>query len=278
MRGAETRLEGLSVQWEELTASDFPEAVARSRGVCVLPLGVIEKHGPHLPLGTDVMVAREIALRAASREYVVVFPSYYFGQIWEARHQPGCITLPPELLTPLLQAVCDEIHRNGFRKTAILSGHGGNRAWLSYFCQSQLASRRQYAVLVAGRSLGAEVEAQLERMRKSEVTGHADEQETSLLQQIRPDLVNLARASTESGLPQGRLGDLTDSAFTGIAWYADFPNHYAGIAADATTELGSFVLEAEVRSLVQVLRLLKEDQETIPLQNEFFARSERPLG
>jgi len=277
MAGAATRSQALSVQWEELTASDFPDAVKRARGVCVLPIGVVEKHGPCLPLGTDVMVAREISLRAARQEYAVVFPSYCFGQIWEARHQPGCIALPPALLTPLLQAVCDEIHRNGFTKIVILNWHGGNRNWLHFFCQGQLASRRQYVVYLSRRWLGPDTEARLEAMRKSDVTGHADEQETSVLLVIRPDLVRLERGATESGLPQGRLAGVSASAFTGISWYADFPNHYAGIATHAAPELGSFVLAAEVRSLVEALRLIKDDRQTVELQNDFFARCERPL-
>ena len=55
------------VQWEELTDSDFPEAIRRAQGVCVLPIGVIEKHAPHLPLGTDVMAVREASVQAAQR-------------------------------------------------------------------------------------------------------------------------------------------------------------------------------------------------------------------
>jgi len=275
--GGAAKAEELTVQWEELTASDFAHAVARSHGVCVLPIGVIEKHGPHLPLGTDVMVAREVSIRAAEEEYAVVFPPYCFGQIWEARHQPGCLTLPPALLMSLLQAVCDEIHRNGFTKVLILSGHGGNRNWLNYFCQSQLAARRGYAVFVSRRLEGTDVDLQVERMLKSDVTGHADELETSLVTQIRPDLMRLERSDSESGLPQGHLGELPDFAFTGISWYAEFPNHYAGIAADATMKLGAFAMEAEVRSLIALLRLLKSDRQTLQLQEEFFARSEEPV-
>ena len=43
----------LSTKWEELTAGDFKEAITKSRGTCLLPFGILEKHGPHLPLGTD---------------------------------------------------------------------------------------------------------------------------------------------------------------------------------------------------------------------------------
>jgi len=79
----------LSVQWEELTAADFREGIHRSQGTCLLPFGILEKHGPHLPLGTDLLDVRYAALHAAEKEYAIVFPEYYFGQIAEARHQPG---------------------------------------------------------------------------------------------------------------------------------------------------------------------------------------------
>src|SRR5271157_2142338 len=79
----------LSVHWEELTASDFREGIHRSQGTCLLPFGILEKHGAHLPLGTDLLDVRYAALHAAEQEYAVVFPEYYFGQIAEARHEPG---------------------------------------------------------------------------------------------------------------------------------------------------------------------------------------------
>jgi len=55
----------LSVHWEELTAADFREGIHRSQGTCLLPFGILEKHGPHLPLGTDLLDVRYAALHAA---------------------------------------------------------------------------------------------------------------------------------------------------------------------------------------------------------------------
>src|SRR5271167_3303488 len=81
----------LSVHWEELTAADFREGIHRSQGTCLLPIGILEKHGPHLPLGTDLLDVRYATLHAAEQEYAVVFPEYYFGQIAEARHEPGTV-------------------------------------------------------------------------------------------------------------------------------------------------------------------------------------------
>src|ERR1700761_3126178 len=81
----------LRTRWEELTAPDFRAAIQKSGGTCLLPFGILEKHGPHLPIGTDLLNVRKAALDAADREYAIVFPDYYFGQIFEAEAQPGTI-------------------------------------------------------------------------------------------------------------------------------------------------------------------------------------------
>ena len=86
-----------SVHWEELTAADFKDAIARAQGTCLLPFGILEKHGPHLPLGNDLLNVRYVALNAAQQEYAVVFPEYYFGQIFEAKHQPGTVAYSARL-------------------------------------------------------------------------------------------------------------------------------------------------------------------------------------
>jgi len=275
MRAKSRDVKCLPVQWEELTASDFPEAVKRSAGVCVLPIGVVEKHGPHLPLGTDVMAARAASIGAAEREYAVVFPHYYFGQIYEARHQPGCITIPPELLMSLLQAVCETIARNDFEKILIVNGHGGNNNWLPFFCQTQLAQPRDYAVYIANPSPDPGLSKQIEKLRRTSWGGHACEMETAGMLAVRPDLVQLDRASRESGLPLKRLSGLP--AYAAMSWYADFPNHFAGEPSAATAEVGKLQLESHIRGLAEVYRAVKEDTMVKKLQDEFFARSAEPL-
>ncbi len=66
----------LSVHWEELSAAEFRDAIGRARGTCLLPFGILEKHGPHLPLGNDLLNVRYVALNAAQQEYAIVFPEY----------------------------------------------------------------------------------------------------------------------------------------------------------------------------------------------------------
>jgi len=70
----------LSALWEELTAADFVTAIHESQGVCLLPFGILEKHGPHMPLGTDLINARWVAQHAAAQEYAVIFPAYISGR------------------------------------------------------------------------------------------------------------------------------------------------------------------------------------------------------
>src|SRR5947208_13288966 len=113
----------LSVKWEELTADDFRQAIQQSKGTCLLPFGILEKHGPHLPLGTDLLNVRYASLHAAEKEFAVVFPEYYFGQIFEAKHEPGTVAYSREIQLNLLQETTDEMTRNGCKKALIVNAH-----------------------------------------------------------------------------------------------------------------------------------------------------------
>jgi len=134
------------VRWEELTGDQFLQAV---QGVCRLPLSCIERHGHHLPTGTDMFIGREICQRVAALESAIVFPDFIFTQILEARHVPGTIAVEPELCLRLLDNVCREIARNGLKKIVIVNAHGGNDSLIHFFAQVQLASPRDYMVYVA---------------------------------------------------------------------------------------------------------------------------------
>src|SRR6185295_9655 len=76
--------QGLHSRWDELTASEWPAALKKSNETCILPIGILEKHGPHVPIGSDLIQVREWSSRATKREYAVVFPDFFYGQINEA--------------------------------------------------------------------------------------------------------------------------------------------------------------------------------------------------
>ncbi len=263
----------LPVQWEELTAPDFRQAIARAQGACVLPFGIVEKHGPHLPLATDLLDVRHVALQAAREEYAVVFPQYYFGQIFEARHEPGTIAYSASIQLQLLQETADEMARNGCKKILILNGHGGNNALLNYFGQIQLARPHDYVVY----SYAPGVEnAKGRPAKKSSYDGHAGEDETSSIMVVRPDLVRKENLKGPSGDLQ-RLKNLPEGVYTGIWWFARFPNHYDGDGAAGNRELGEFDLKTATSMVVQVLRAIKADTTALKLQNEFYEKAKHPL-
>src|SRR6202790_920111 len=138
----------LPAKWEELTAEEFRQAIGKAQVTCVLLFGILEKHGPHLPLGTDPLNVRYWTEHAVLQEYAVIFPEYYFGQIAESRHEPGTVAYNAEMQMKLLQATTDEMGRNGCRKVIIVNGHGGNENLLPYFAQSQLDLPPDYVVYV----------------------------------------------------------------------------------------------------------------------------------
>ena len=262
----------LSTKWEELTAADFRDAIAKAQGTCLLPFGILEKHGPHLPLGTDLLNVRYVAEHAAQQEYVVIFPQYFAGQIFEARHEPGTIAYSAEMQMKLLQETTDEMARNGCKKVVIINGHGGNENLLPYFAQSQLERPRDYVVYVqwgheATKKIGAE---------KTGPDWHAGESETSNTLVSHPDLVHLDRAKNESGADQRRV-KLPENVYTGIWWYARFPNHYSGDGSTATKEQGEADMQSWINTVVKAIRAIKADDESLKLQKEFYEKAQHPL-
>src|SRR5580704_8121240 len=180
----------LSVKWEELTASDFRAGIQESKGACILPFGILEKHGPHLPLGTDLLNVRYASVHAAEQDYAVVFPEYYFGQIFEAKHEPGTIAYSAPLQLQLLQETTDEMARNGCKKILIVNGHGGNEHLLPFFAQAQLEKQHDYVVYVQwGHEIPTGGPA-----KKTTMDMHAGESETARVMVSRPDLVHQDRA------------------------------------------------------------------------------------
>lgn len=268
----------LPVRWEVLSAADWQQALDKSSKTCILPIGILEKHGLHSPLGTDLILVREWALRAANQEYAVVFPEFFYGQIYEAKQQPGTFSLPSELVWELLQATVDEIARNGFEKIVIVNGHGGNPNLLRYFVQSQLEKKKDYAVFFFEPSQDPAVAEKIRKMRKSDAAGdmHGGENETSALMYVRPELVKPERATGESGKNLNRLS--LPNLYTGIWWYANFPNHYAGEGEKASAELGKVFVENQVEVLVKALKAVKADTKTLELQNKFFEEVEQVGG
>lgn len=258
------------MRWEHLTATDFARAV-RETGVCLIAMGVIEKHGEHLPLGTDYMNGHKLCCLAAEREPAVVFPPFYFGQIYEARCFPGTITLKPTLLIELIQAVFDEIGRNGFNKIIVVNAHGGNNHLLGFLGQCTLWEHKPYSLYIPPHHIMPDKEDEWEAILETTYHGHACECETSISLANHPELVKMERVPAEPAMPLGRLSKMPNRS--GIWWYADHPDHYAGDARPASREKGLRLRELEVEYLAHYIAQVKADQVVPTLESEFFRQT-----
>lgn len=263
------------MQWEQLTSRDFALAVEETM-VCLIALGVIEKHSEHLPLGTDFLNGHKIACLAAVKEPAVVFPPFYFGQIYEARCFPGTVTIRPTLLLELIQGVMDEIGRNGFKKVILCNAHGGNNHLLPFIAQSTLWEEKPYSVYFYTRELTPERQKQWNATLETSNHNHACECETSISLANHPELVKMERVPQEPAEPLGRLADLP-SNFSGISWYSDYPDHYAGDARSASAYKGEVLRQISVDSLAEFIASVKADRVVPDLNREFFDRVRKVL-
>ena len=258
------------MRWEQLTGATFEAAVAQSAGVCIVPVGVIEYHGPHLPLGTDMLACHALACAAAEREPAIVYPQYYFGVNTETKHFPGGIVLNDRLLFDLLENVCAEISRNGLKKIVLLNGHGGNRFFLPLFVQLLLDKGADYTPYYVGVGLG---DPELHRrVMDTPLHGHACECETSTALHCFPELVRMDLLDADAHWePQGRLRHL-GGVYTPADWAGNYPEHCAGDPRPATAEKGKALFESEVMGLCRLLGMIKSDQAAPGVYAEFGSR------
>lgn len=256
------------MRWEFLTSAEFHKAVVET-GVCILAMGVLEKHSEHLPLGTDYLNGHRIACLAAEKEPAVVFPPFYFGQIYEARCFPGTVTLSPSLLLNLVQSVLDEIGRNGFKKIILLNAHGGNIHFLHFLAQCSLWEEKPYYLYIPTRLVD---EKAWNEVLETQLHGHACECETSITLANYPDLVKIEKVPQNPGDPLGRMKDLPPT-YNGIWWYSDFPDHYAGDARSASAEKGFKLVNLQVEGLARYIAAVKADQVIPGLTRDFFEKT-----
>jgi len=257
--------------WENLTAPQFKQAV-KDTGLCILPVGVLEKHGNHLPLGTDMFAVREISIAAAKIEPAVVFPYYFMTQITEARHYHGTIAVSHRMMMDNLLAMCDEIRRNGFKKILITNGHGGNNCFLPFFLQELPRLNRDYCVYV--RAGGSITEEQTEQVKKAanitDLGAHAGVSETAMMMHLVPELVHTDQQDPKKSYPLGKVDSLKKHGIkTGFDWYADYPAHFAGDYTGSTPEIGKMIFDMAVKNMADAIKAIKNDDASPQIVKEY---------
>jgi creatinine amidohydrolase len=168
----------------------------------VLPVGAIEQHGPHLPLGTDTFIPQHIATETAERRKLIVAPPMYYGAYSRprsggGRHFPGSTGLPGRVLEQVVRFVVEDFLRQGFRRVVILNGHFEN-AWtlLEAAEQASEAYHDTSKVLLINwwDQVGPDdVQRIFGDGFPGWATEHASVTETSMLEAFAPELVRTER-------------------------------------------------------------------------------------
>ena len=104
------------------------EEYLKTSDAIVIPVGSVENHGLHMPLGTDFLIPDEIARLLDERSPLLIAPTINYGATDDLTGFAGTVSIGTEGLIALLRAVCDQLYQYGFRHFLILNGHGGNTA------------------------------------------------------------------------------------------------------------------------------------------------------
>jgi len=279
--------------WENLREEEFEGLIKASGGVCVVPVGCLEKHGQHLPVGTDVIHISHIARLAAEKETACVFPAMYFGEKTGAGEFKGTVMFSHELRQQILKETCSEIARNGFKKILLYNGHGGNQAMISNFSRSVLYEKNDYTVydysigsdFATPKKLLQENYSYLTKEDKKILNsynekklkfGHACFIETGWVYGARPETVRLDKAFDESGESLHRFDEFSKRKInTPLSWMADYPNSYAGDMHEGMNErIARAMVEFSTDKLCEVIRFLKSETISTEYKTEWEKKQE----
>jgi len=250
-----------------LTWTEIQQMPDKENVVLLQPVGAIEQHGPHLPLIVDAAIATAVLGKALSQLEPEIpayaLPTLYYGKSNEHWHFPGTITLSAQTLIATLMEVGESLYRSGFRKWALVNGHGGQPQIMEIVARDLHQRYEDFMVfpLFVWRVPGLPME--LLSDKEAELGIHAGDAETSVLLSILPDQVRMDRALTEypHQLPQESL--LSMEGKLPFAWMTRDLSR-SGVLGDATVatqEKGDRFLQALALGWVQVIQDLYKFQQ-----------------
>jgi len=209
--------------WAGLRWPEVTDATAR-QPVALLPFGAVEEHGPHLPLGTDIVAADALADQICAAAGLLRLPTMPYGQVWSLAHFPGSLTVRDELLVGLVTDVADGLRRGGVAGLVLFTAHLGNVAALRAASRALADSDGLPAITLAYPGLDQVAESVRDSPRSHPSIMHADELETSVMLALDPDSVDMDRAVKEYpdyppdfGMAPDRWDTLSDSGVFGDA-------------------------------------------------------------
>lgn len=161
----------------------------------IMPVGALEEHGPHLPIGTDILNGLERAKLVAQRTDVLVAPILFPGNSPYHLGFPGTVSLPAETIQQVFFEAAQSLMRQGFKRFLILNAHGGNRVISQYIADRINHETEGIAVELGAAAAPFREETPVEPEPEEPVFDrHAGVGETSSSLYLTPDLVDLSKA------------------------------------------------------------------------------------
>ncbi len=186
------------MQLETWSSPELKTYLEKGKRVAIIPVGAVEQHGPHAPLGTDTMICVEISRRIACNLGGIVIPPVWFGVSVEHMDFSGTITIDPETFCQLIINLVHSLAASGFCKIVVLNGHGTNE---QYFATIQAAVIRSNHQNQFAEPLELECLSYWSKLlpREKDLLGsmewgfHANAYETSIVAAIWPGLVKMLK-------------------------------------------------------------------------------------
>ncbi len=231
---------------EELSWPEFDRIKDKLVAV-ILPVGSVEAHGRHLPLGTDVFAPLKIAelveqkVRERGKE-VLVMPPIWYGHSFALNAYPGTINVRPESLRMYVGDVLAELAAEGFKKIVLLNGHGGNVYPLTEAAEDVAELYPDVEVYLINWWLDFREDI----LSVCSSQGHAGEDETSVMLAIRPELVNMREA-------RGRRVKRKIRVIKKDIGKEVFPDGLNDDPSSATAEKGERILQIVSESIARVI-------------------------
>lgn len=186
------------------------EEYLKTSDTIVIPVGSLENHGLHLPLGTDTLIPDKIAQLLDARSDLLIAPTVNYGATDDLAGFTGTISIGTEGLISLLRAICDQFYRHGFRHFMILNGHGGNTAAIQAV-GSHLYRKGAYLAILNWWLMAGQINPEW-------AGGHGGGEETAGVMAVDPGLIKTEYLN----LPEGIRNDLGDAlpydAWTGVRY------------------------------------------------------------
>lgn len=235
--------------WEmEALPGEVAQTRLRESAMAILPLGAMETHGPHLPLGTDNYIAARVARKVAERVGAVLLPVLPYGQVWSLYGFPGTLSVPDSALVAMLAGIGRSLRDLGVPIFAIVNGHLGNQAAMKEAARLLEAEGGPLTFAFSHPGMAAVADQVRESPRFHPTLFHACELETSMMLYLAPEHVDMARAIREE--PQIP----PDFDYRPVRWSELSRTGVMGDATLATAEKGERLIEATVERMAAILQ------------------------